>query len=67
MEKITLQVTGMSCAHCETAIVNELTDMGAAGVAASAENNTVEITYDPAVVSLEAMKNEISDMGYTPQ
>jgi len=67
MEKIILQVTGMSCAHCETAVVNELTDMGATSVIASAENNTVEITYDPTVVTIEAMKAEIKDMGYILQ
>ena len=64
MEKITLTVTGMSCAHCETAVVNELTDMGAQTVVASATANTVDITYDPSKVSLDNMKKELQDMGY---
>ena len=64
MEKITLKVTGMSCAHCEKAVVNGLTDIGAQIVTASAQNNTVEVTYDPATLSPESIKNEINDMGY---
>lgn len=64
MEKIVLQVSGMSCGHCETAVINELTDMGVAKVIASAENSTVEIEYDPNVITIDAIKSEIVDMGY---
>jgi len=64
MEKITLKVTGMSCAHCEKAAVNALTDLGATCVAANAADGTVEITYDTAVLSLESIKDELNDMGY---
>ena len=64
MEKITLKVTGMSCVHCEKAAVNALTDIGAASVVANAADGTVEITYDPAVLSPESIKNELNDMGY---
>jgi len=65
MEKITLQVQGMSCSHCEKAIVNELMDLGAHSVAASAPNKTVEIEFDPAVITLATIKNELQEMGYT--
>jgi len=65
MEKITLQVMGMNCAHCEKAVINALTDMGAKNVAVSAQSSTVEVTYDPANVTLDSIKNEINDMGYT--
>jgi len=64
MEKIILQVEGMSCAHCEKAVVNALTDMGAHSVSALAKDNTVEITYNPSVLSLDAIKDELDDMGY---
>jgi len=64
MEQITLQVEGMSCAHCEKAVVNALTDMGAQNVIASAQNNTVEFTYDSAILVLDRIKNELNDMGY---
>ena len=65
MEKITLQVKGMSCAHCEKAVVNALVDMGVQCVVANAENSTVEITYDPSLLTLDSIKNELNDMGYT--
>jgi len=64
MEKITLKVSGMSCAHCEKAVVNALTDIGANNVNACAQNNTVEITYDQAVLTLDSIKTELNDMGY---
>jgi len=64
MEKIILTVTGMSCAHCERAVTNALEDLGATNIKASAANNTVELMHDPATLSLEAIKNEIVEMGY---
>jgi len=64
MDKIILNVTGMSCAHCEKAVTNALEDLGATNVSASAANNTVAFTHDPAALSLEAIKNEIKEMGY---
>ena len=64
MQKITLAVTGMSCAHCEKAVTNALEDIGVASVTASAKNNTVEVEFDPVRISLEAIKNEISETGY---
>ena len=64
MEKITLKVEGMSCAHCEKAVTNALTDLGAAAVTASAANNQVEIEYDPNRVSLAVMEQEIAECGY---
>jgi len=65
MEEITLQVSGMSCAHCEKAVINTLTDMGVQSVTASAQNDTVEITYDPSVLTLDTIKNELNSIGYT--
>ena len=64
MEKITLKVTGMSCAHCEKAVVNALTDLGVTSVVANATSDTVEITYNASVLLLESIKDELSDMGY---
>ena len=64
MKKVTLKVGGMSCAHCEKAIVNALTDIGVQNVIASAQNNTVELTYDSSALSLDIIKGELNDMGY---
>jgi len=64
MEKVTLTVHGMSCAHCEKAVVNGLEDLGASDITASAKANTVEFSHDPVALPLEKIKAEILDMGY---
>ena len=64
MENITLQVSGMSCGHCEKAVVNALEDLGVQHVLASAQAGTVVLDFDPATVSLEQIKGEINDIGY---
>jgi len=63
MEIITLNVTGMSCAHCEKAVKNALEDLGALNVIASAKKNMVELSM-PSNVSMDTLKNEILEMGY---
>ena len=65
MKKIVLKVDGMSCAHCEKAIVNELTDIGALNVKASAQDKAVEVAFDPIVLSQKRIVDELNDMGYT--
>jgi len=64
MESITLSVTGMSCEHCEKAVVNALTDLGATNIVASAANNSVELTYNPDELPLGTIQSELNDMGY---
>ena len=64
MEKIVLHVEGMSCAHCEKAVTNALTDMGAKKVKASAKKNSVEITFAPDVLSIDEITKEIKELGY---
>jgi len=64
MEKMKLNVSGMSCAHCEKAVVNGLTDIGACNVTASFKTGEVEFEHDLAVLTLEEIMAEIVDMGY---
>ena len=64
MQKITLQVEGMSCAHCEKAVVNALTDLGAKSVKASAKKKTVEVTFSPEIITQQEIEAEIKEMGY---
>ena len=65
MEKITLSVDGMSCSHCEKSVVTALTDLGVSSVSASADEKKVVVEFDPAKVSLQAIKAEIEETGYT--
>ena len=60
----TLNVSGMNCAHCEKAVTDGLTEIGVQTVIASADDNTVKISYDPQKVTLSKIKFEIIDMGY---
>ena len=67
MEKITLQVGGMSCAHCERAVKNALEELGVKSIKASAKKNTVDIVFSPEVVSLDEIIAEIKSMDYVIQ
>ena len=64
MEMITLNVKGMSCAHCEKAVVDGLTEIGVSEVTASATSSTVKIGFDQSKTSIVKIKAEIKDMGY---
>ncbi|MGI6279655.1 MAG: copper chaperone CopZ [Acutalibacteraceae bacterium] len=65
MEKAVLKVEGMSCSHCENAIKKAVGALdGVAAVTVDLAGKTVTVEYDPAKVTLEAIKNEIEDQGY---
>ncbi len=65
MNEITLNISGMSCSHCQNAVKNAL--MGVSGVEkaeVSLEKNNAEITYDATKVTVEMLKEAIEDEGY---
>ena len=65
MENVTIKVGGMSCQGCVKNITGVLT--GLAGVAAaevSLEAGEARVSYDPAQVGLEALKDAIEDAGF---
>jgi copper chaperone len=64
MEKITLSVTGMSCSHCEKAVVDGIIEIGVDSAIASAKEGTVTAFFDPAKIKLERIVAEIDAMGY---
>ena len=60
-----LQVKGMTCTGCETRIEGALLALpGVAKARAQVKDGSVEITYDPAQVSMEAFKKAIEAQGY---
>jgi len=65
MEKIILQVEGMTCGHCEKAVINALTDLGVSKVKASSKKKVVEVAFLPDKVGLEEIKAEIKELGYS--
>ena len=65
MEKTTLKVEGMSCSHCETAVINAIGALeGVSGAKVDLQEKTVTVEYDPDKLTLENIKNEIDDLGY---
>ena len=65
MEKIVINVDGMSCSHCENAIMKALGALeGVGGVKVDLKGKTVTVDYDPSKVTPDSMKSEIEDQGY---
>jgi len=64
MTKVEFKVAGMSCKHCEKAVVNALEDLGAAKVTANKDNGQVVVEYDATAVSVEDMRKELIEAGY---
>lgn len=65
MDKITLQVDGMSCGHCKAAVEKALKELaGVQGAEADIAAKTVTVTYDPGRVGREALAGAVADAGY---
>ena len=65
MEKVTLNVEGMSCGHCVKAIEGSVGNLkGVSKVKVHLENSTVDVEYNTEEVKLDAIKETIDDQGY---
>lgn len=65
MEKVTLNVTGMSCGHCVKAIEGSVGELaGVSNVKVHLENGTVDVEFSSTEVSLDKIKETIDDQGY---
>jgi copper chaperone CopZ len=65
MEKIVLRVEGMKCGGCESSVKNLLEALeGVVLAAADHAANQVDIDFDAALVSLDELKQAVSDAGY---
>lgn len=63
MQKITLEVSGMSCGHCVQSVEGALAEIGANGKV-DLENNNVEVVFDEDAVSTAKIKQAIEEQGY---
>lgn len=60
-----LEVEGMACEHCETAVKKAVNDLnGISSVEVDLEKKAVTVTYDSVAVSLEDIIAAIEDQGY---
>lgn len=65
IEKVTLRVSGMSCAACSARIEKALSSVnGISSVDAVFSSNMVSIEYDPDVISLDSIKVRLAKSGY---
>ncbi|GGE34050.1 copper chaperone CopZ [Pullulanibacillus camelliae] len=65
MEKMTLDVQGMTCGHCKAAVTGALKDLsGVKEVEVDLDTGKVDVTYENGKVSVEQMKEAIEDQGY---
>jgi copper chaperone len=65
MEKVTLLVEGMSCGHCVKAVESSVGGLnGVASVKVDLENKKVDVEFNQAEVTVDAIKETIDDQGY---
>ena len=65
VEKVILNVKGMSCAHCKQTIETALGEIdGVCHATVDLKGKTVEINYDSSKVGLNAFKEVIEAEGY---
>ncbi|HLQ71892.1 MAG TPA: copper chaperone CopZ [Bacillota bacterium] len=65
MEKQTLDVKGMSCGHCKSAVEGALKDLnGVTDVHVDLDSGKVDVTYDASSVTVEAMEEAVEEQGY---
>ncbi len=62
----TLNVEGMSCAHCKAAVEGELNKLpGVKHSSADFEKGTVEVRYDEGRVTVEDLEAAVEEAGYS--
>ena len=65
MEKVTLNVEGMSCGHCVKAVEGSVGALnGVSTVKVDLENKKVDVEFNKDEVTLDAIKETIDDQGY---
>jgi copper chaperone len=65
MEKVTLNVQGMSCNHCVKAVEGSVGELnGVSSVKVNLKANTVDVEYNNQEVTLDKIKETIDDQGY---
>lgn len=66
MERINLNIEGMSCGHCVSAVRNALADVDGVSIE-KVEIGHATVSYDPQFASVGAVVDAIADAGYSAQ
>jgi len=65
MNKLILNVEGMSCSHCENRVKNAVGALsGVSNVVVSLSEKTVSVEIDPSAVTEKQVKAAIEEQGY---
>jgi copper chaperone len=65
MEKVTLNVEGMSCGHCVKSVEGSVGALnGVSTVKVDLENKKVDVEFNQDEVTLDIIKETIDDQGY---
>jgi copper chaperone len=65
MEKTTLNVSGMTCGHCEKAVKSALLEVnGVKEVTVSLKSGKVDVEFDPSKATLGKLIEAVEDQGY---
>lgn len=65
MTEKTINVEGMTCAHCKSAVEGALSNLdGVSTASVDLDNDNVSVEYDNQKVTESDMNNAIEDQGY---
>lgn len=65
MKNLTLDVKGMTCGHCQSAVNGALKELeGIENVEVNLETGKVDVSYDESKVDQAKMKEAIEEQGY---
>ncbi|MFQ5913226.1 MAG: heavy-metal-associated domain-containing protein [Nitrospinota bacterium] len=65
MESKVIKVEGMSCEHCQTTVEKGLKELqGVSSASANFQKGEARISFDPALVQEEGIKEKIRALGY---
>jgi copper chaperone len=63
MERLTMNVLGMTCGHCVHAVTKALEDLDSVTVEKVAVGSAT-VSYDPGATSVEQITRAVEDAGY---
>lgn len=65
MEKVTINIEGMSCAHCQANVKKAITSVsGVSSAEVNLDKGKATVHFDPAKADLDKIKSAVEDIGY---
>lgn len=62
-----ITVYGMTCEKCRTTIIHGLEQVnGIDRVSVNLPDSLVEVNFDPEIITIDEVKEKITDLGYDP-